>query len=227
MDFPSHRLLSTLQSWHFDAEPRRRNPFQSVNTDAHRRGFVRAVAAGYITVAMMKLRAATHSDASAIARLHANSWRLAYRGILSDDYLDLQADRDRSDLWQARLSTLAPDRGVFVLEDDARLIGFACVYAGHHPEFGSFLNNLHVAEDRLRLGYGTHLMSAVRDFCVEVSPARPVYLWVVDPNERAQAFYSRLGATLRGTDNWETPDGGLALVRRLGWNSPLEIQLSG
>jgi hypothetical protein len=37
MDFPSHRLLSTLQSWHFDAEPSRGSPFHSLNPDAPRR----------------------------------------------------------------------------------------------------------------------------------------------------------------------------------------------
>jgi hypothetical protein len=79
----------------------------------------------------------------------------------------------------------------------------------------------------LRLGCGTRLMSAVRDFCVELSPARPVYLWVVDSNKRARAFYSRLGATVRGTDSWEPPGGGLALLYRLAWNLPREIQLAG
>src|SRR5579864_900003 len=108
----------------------------------------------------MELRAATYSDASAIAKLHANSWRLAYRGVLSDDYLDSQADRDRSNLLEERLNSLAPDQSVFVLGEDGCLIGFACVYANHHPDFGSFLNNLHVAEGRLRLGCGTRLMSA-------------------------------------------------------------------
>ena len=31
MDFLSHRLLSTLQSWHFDGEPRRGSPCHSLN----------------------------------------------------------------------------------------------------------------------------------------------------------------------------------------------------
>jgi ribosomal protein S18 acetylase RimI-like enzyme len=222
---PSGRQCSDLgRSAQNDAQPRAQPDGPAHDFNFARIGAARRLA---LSLAVMELRAAACSDASAIARLHANSWRLAYRGVLSDDYLDSQADRDRSDVWEGRLSSLAPGQSVFVLVDGACLIGFACVYADHHPDFGSFLNNLHVAEERLRLGCGTRLMSAVRDFCIELSPARPVYLWVVDSNRRAQAFYSRLGATLRGTDSWEPPGGGLALLYRLAWNSPREIQLAG
>jgi GNAT superfamily N-acetyltransferase len=174
----------------------------------------------------MEFRSATHSDASTIARLHANSWRFAYRGALIDEYLDSEADRDRLNFWEERLGSPAPNQNVFVLVDGDCLIGFASVYIDDHPEFGSFLNNLHVAEDRLRLGCGTRLMSAVRDCCSMLSPASPVYLWVVDTNRRAQAFYSRLGATFRGTDHWEPPGGGMALLHRFAWNSPSEIHLA-
>jgi ribosomal protein S18 acetylase RimI-like enzyme len=174
----------------------------------------------------MELRSATHSDASAIARLHANSWRFAYRGALNDEYLDSEADDDRLNFWEEKLGSPAPNQNVLVLVDGACLIGFASVYVDDHPEFGSFLNNLHVAEDRLRLGCGTRLMSAVQDCCSQSSPASPVYLWVVDSNQRAQAFYSRFGATFRGTDRWEPPGGGTALVHRFAWNSPKEIHLA-
>jgi GNAT superfamily N-acetyltransferase len=174
----------------------------------------------------MELRLATHCDASAIAGLHANSWRFAYRGALGETYLAAEADIDRLRVWEERFRSPAPNQNIFVLVDGASLIGFASVYIDDHPEFGSLLNNLHVAEDRLRLGYGTRLMSAVRRCCSELSPTSPVYLWVVDSNRRAQAFYSRLGATFRGTDYWEPPGGGSALVRRFAWNSPKEIGLA-
>jgi ribosomal protein S18 acetylase RimI-like enzyme len=174
----------------------------------------------------MELRSATHSDASAIARLHANSWRFAYRGALNDAYLDSEADSDRLNFWEERLSSPAPNQNVFVLVDGACLIAFASVYVDDHPEFGSYLNNLHVAEDRLRLGCGTRLMSAVQDCCSKLAPVSPVYLWVVDSNQRAQAFYSRLRATFRGTDHWEPPGGGTALLYRFAWSSPKEIHLA-
>ena len=174
----------------------------------------------------MELRSATQSDAPAIARLHANSWRFAYRGALRDQYLDAEADSDRLNLWQDRLGWPAPNQNVFILTDNASLIGFASVYVDDHPEFGSLLNNLHVADTSLRLGCGTRLMSAVHACCCKHSPTSPVYLWVVDSNQRAQAFYSRLGAKFRGTDHWKPPGGGTALVYRFAWDSPNGIRLA-
>jgi hypothetical protein len=69
-------------------------------------------------------------------------------------------------------------------------------------------------------------MSAVQDRCSKLAPVSPVYLWVVDSNQRAQAFYSRLRATFRGTDHWEPPGGGTALLYRFAWSSPKEIHLA-
>ena len=177
--------------------------------------------------AVMELRSATPSDVAAIAGLHANSWRFAYRGALSDEYLDSQADRDRRQFWERRLGSPEPNQRVLVLAEGARLIGFACVHLDHDPEFGSYLNNLHVAEDRLRAGCGGRLMLAVRECCEESYPASPVYLWVLASNLRAQAFYSRLGATQGGTDYWEPPGGGSALVQRYAWKSPEAIRVPG
>jgi hypothetical protein len=45
---------------------------------------------------MVTLRDATEHDSPAIARLHADSWRSAYRGMLSDDYLDHRAHSERA-----------------------------------------------------------------------------------------------------------------------------------
>ena len=175
----------------------------------------------------MQLRSARNSDVPAIASLHANSWRFAYRGSLSGDYLETEADRDRLSLWEGRFSSPPPNQNVFVLFEGECLIGFASVYIDEHPEFGSFLNNLHVAEGVLRRGCGTRLMAAVRKCCIAAAPMSPVYLWVVDSNQRAQAFYSQMGATLRGTDLWEPPGGGEALLYRFAWNLPTEIEDAG
>ena len=175
----------------------------------------------------MQLRSADYSDVAAIASLHANSWRLAYRGALSDAFLDAEADSDRLTMWEERLRSPPPNQHVFVLVDGAHLVGFASVYTNDHPEFGSFLNNLHVAESCLRRGCGTRLMTAVRRCCKAAAPQAPVYLWVLDSNQRAQAFYLRTGATQRGQKAWEPPGGGRAVLHRFAWDSPTEITAPG
>ena len=172
----------------------------------------------------MEIRSAALSDASAIAGLHADSWRFAYRGAFTDDYLDQTATQDRLAFWQDKLQSPQPNQHVLVLFDSTALIGFASVYTDHHPEFGSFLNNLHVAREHLRKGYGARLMSAARDCCRISASSSPVYLLVLESNQRAQAFYSRLGATFRQSYPWSPPGGGTLEVLQFFWPSPDHIK---
>ena len=172
----------------------------------------------------MELRSATVADAPSIAALHSDSWRFAYRGALCDEYLEGEVDNDHKKIWRERLESPLPNQNVFVLVDHTRVVAFANLYIDHDIRLGSFLNNLHVAQDRLRRGYGKRLMSVVRECCMRSSPSSSVYLWVVEQNTRARNFYSRLGARFLGTENWNPPGGGIALVHLLSWNSPSDIR---
>lgn len=178
-------------------------------------------------LAVMEIRSATSADIPTIARLHANSWRLAYRGAFNDKFLATEADADRLRFWTERLNSPAPDQCVLVLTLGSHLVGFVCLFAQHHPEHGSFLNNLHVAESQQGQGYGARLMLAAREHFEILSPTAPVYLFVVESNMRARRFYSRFNATMTGTELWEPPGGGAVLLHRLTWPTPKEIQFVG
>ena len=175
----------------------------------------------------MELRPATYADVPTIANLHANSWRLAYRGAFNDEYLASEADGDRLRFWEERLTSPAPNQCVLLLTLGSKLVGFVCLFAQHHPDYGSFLNNLHVAESHLGQGHGARLMLAAREHFEILSPATPVYLFVVESNTRARHFYSRFGATMAGTAPWDPPGGGSVLLHRLSWPTPKEIHFAG
>ena len=53
----------------------------------------------------IKYTEATIEDADAIARLHAESWKLHYRGLCPDDYLDNKVDDNRQKVWSERLTS--------------------------------------------------------------------------------------------------------------------------
>jgi ribosomal protein S18 acetylase RimI-like enzyme len=173
----------------------------------------------------MEVRAAVPSDATAIGILHADSWRFAYRGAFDDRFLDQEATQDRLAFWQEKLRSPEPNRHVLILGDGTDIVGFACVYTNHDPEFGSFLNNLHVASNHLRRGHGARLMSAVRECCRIDAPNSPVYLLVLESNLRAQAFYLRFGGTLRQSYPWKPPGGGALQLHQFVWPSPDHIQI--
>jgi GNAT superfamily N-acetyltransferase len=143
----------------------------------------------------VSLREATKSDSVAIAHLHAESWRSAYRGMLSDDYLDNRAHADRAAIWESRSAEIA--RKPFfaiVAEAGAQLAGFACVFPQDHPTFGSFLDNLHVAPQSKGQGIGRRLLDGVARHLIAERTPGGLYLWVIDRNTRARQFYAKAGA---------------------------------
>ena len=56
-------------------------------------------------------RTALPSESARVAELHAASWRSAYRGYLSDAYLDTDIVAERARVWQARF--VPPSEVVF------------------------------------------------------------------------------------------------------------------
>ncbi|RZJ06713.1 MAG: GNAT family N-acetyltransferase [Rubrivivax sp.] len=144
---------------------------------------------------MTTLRPMRADDADAVALLHATSWRSAYRGMLTDDFLDNHVAADRQAVWRKRLLSPAPAPAFgFVVEDSAsQLIGFTYVLLQNDPVWGTLVDNLHVHPDRKGGGIGRRLLQAAAR---ELGPhhTQPLFLWVLDGNEPAKRFYARMGA---------------------------------
>lgn len=142
----------------------------------------------------MIVRDAVPADADAIAHLHALSWRTAYRGILSDEYLDKSAEDDRRLDWRTRFSEVDPGpRLVRVAIDDGRMVGFMCVYLDGDERWGALLDNLHVHPDTKGRGLGRLLMAQGVAWVLEHRPSSSLHLWVYEANQPARGFYDRFG----------------------------------
>ncbi len=169
-------------------------------------------------VATMKTRIAVPADAAAIADLHAESWRVAYRGKLQDDYLDRTIYAERQALWEERFRSSSDNQFVVVAETAGGVTGFACVYGDEDATWGSFLDNLHVAPDKKRQGVGTVLMAEVATWSLRSWPANGMYLWVLESNTSAMQFYEELGGSRVGEGVWTPPDGGEYRKLRYAWD---------
>ncbi|MFN0039915.1 MAG: N-acetyltransferase family protein [Burkholderiales bacterium] len=165
----------------------------------------------------MNFREADKADAEGIASLHATSWRFAYRGSLSDAYLDGPIEEERSEFWRGRFERPAENQFVAVAESRGKLVGFACAYGGEDPQWGTFLDNLHVEPIHHRKGIGARLMAEVAFWSARSYPGQGIYLWVLESNQRARRFYERVGAEIGGHDLWTPPDGSALPKLRLVW----------
>jgi ribosomal protein S18 acetylase RimI-like enzyme len=168
----------------------------------------------------VRYRKATAGDAEAIAALHADSWRRNYRGAFSDAFLDGDVVDDRRAVWQQRLAGDRTHHGTVVAEDDGVVVGFAHTVFDDDPMWGALLDNLHVVHGLKRHGVGKNLMSHTAQAVLEQTPSAGLYLWVLEQNTTAQAFYETLGGVRVERGLGEPPGGGTTVRFRYAWRDP-------
>jgi len=156
----------------------------------------------------MIVRDARQNDASLIAELHAASWRSAYRGMLSDRYLNGDLVRERTRIWIDRLQNPQPKQRVLLAEISGRVAGFVCAYGSNDPQLGTLLDNLHVSQEFQRQGIGARLMREIAFWCDRELAGEGLFLWVLEPNMAARSFYEHRGGVIVARDTWFPPDGG-------------------
>jgi ribosomal protein S18 acetylase RimI-like enzyme len=165
----------------------------------------------------MNFRDAVSTDYLPIAELHATSWRAAYKGALSDEYLTNHVMNERRALWNERLHHPADNQIVVVSQASDTLLGFACAFAGEDPQWGSLLDNIHVAQAARRKGLGSMLLAEIAKRCAASNPDAGLHLWVLQSNVSAQRFYESLGAACVGEGVWAAPDGNEIAEFRYAW----------
>lgn len=143
------------------------------------------------------VRRAVAHDGPAIAAMKWRSWRVAYRGMLPDAYLDELPVRPAPGYWTG-LATLPPSRhhGLFVGGRPGTVLG-ACKV---RPVRDDDLDPAEVAEIEIlyldplvrRRGLGGALLAAAVDHA-HAQGTRDLSLWVAAANEPARRFYEAQG----------------------------------
>jgi ribosomal protein S18 acetylase RimI-like enzyme len=176
----------------------------------------------------LQLRPAGATDAGAIANLHADSWRRHYRGAYSDAFLDGDVFTDRLAVWAERLRQPDPRRCTLLAEDGS-LVGFANTVFDDDPTWGALLDNLHVDDAHHRRGVGSRLLALTAEAVLERPARTGLYLWVLEQNLDAQAFYRARGGRCVER-RLVTPPGGIAsrltgspMKLRYVWPEPAEL----
>jgi GNAT superfamily N-acetyltransferase len=142
------------------------------------------------------IREAVRADAEAIARVHVDSWRGAYRGLLPDEVLaNLSVERRRRG-WESFLGDDASR--VLVAEEDGRIVGFASVGPCAEEPDAAELFAIYLDPGYWDRGLGRGLMERAVEAMSGLGHTEAI-LWVLAANERARRFYEAAG--------WRT-DGG-------------------
>ena len=142
------------------------------------------------------LREAALSDAEGIARVRVDTWRSAYKGIVSAETLDnLSVERDAA-RWRENLSSSRPVF-VYVAVVENQVVGFAIGGAERNgdPDYAGELYAIYILPQFQGQGIGQALMKAGRQWLIGHGFAN-MLIWVLKDNQAARAFYIAQGGRL-------------------------------
>ena len=145
-----------------------------------------------MTTSPHTIRDATKQDASSIARLHTESWKIVYRGILPDTYLDNDLEAERIEHWQDKMNNLPSLDRVWVAETDGAIIGFIAIWLVEPGGPEALVCNLHVSPRHKGQGIGKALLASAAKWMITGSKTS-CYLYVYDANLPAIRFYEKMG----------------------------------
>lgn len=141
----------------------------------------------------MIIREASAEDAPGIARVHVDSWRTAYKGIVADDFLANLSYESREKKWREKITEKESAAHCFVAEDQNEIIGFAIggKERDNDPLYLGELHAIYLLATHQRHGMGKQLVQAVTTALV-AQGYRTMLVWVLAENP-ARKFYEKMG----------------------------------
>jgi ribosomal protein S18 acetylase RimI-like enzyme len=142
----------------------------------------------------MIIRSAGQDDIPHLARVHVESWRTAYRGIVADSFLAALSYPKHEARHQRMMSQ--PGAIYFVAELPADgIVGFLSggPERSGDPGFPGELYAIYMLDEHRRHGIG---LALVRQWAARLRQLgmNSALVWVLAENSPAVAFYERLGA---------------------------------
>lgn len=147
----------------------------------------------------MIVRAGRPADADALAELHVDSWRAAYRGLVPDSHLAKLDCARRADRFRKSLG--AGSEETYVVEEGGAILGFATIGECRDDDLAHHavgeIWGIYVAPKHWRKGVGRELCRHGENLLVSRG-CRLITLWVLRDNRQARSFYERMGFSADG-----------------------------
>jgi L-amino acid N-acyltransferase YncA len=140
---------------------------------------------------MLSIRPATQPDAPGIARVHVESWRTTYAGIVPDEYLATLNEAQRATGWREQLSN---NLEVSVADLDGDVVGFITggPIRGPIQSYDAELYAIYLLQSAQGQGIGAALLQELAT-SLRNRGFHSMVVWVLEQNP-AKRFYIRTGA---------------------------------
>jgi ribosomal protein S18 acetylase RimI-like enzyme len=144
----------------------------------------------------MHIRIAIPDDAKVIARVHVESEKAAYCGIIPDDVLASLSVEEQEVRWHERIAR--GSSSTLIAEQDGHALGWINFGKSRDLDAGpstAEIRAMYVAPNSWRGGVGAALWRNAKD-SLQQSRYSEVTLWVLKPNDLARNFYEKVGFCL-------------------------------
>ena len=146
----------------------------------------------------VKIRKAIVSDASAIAAININTWKIAYKGIIPQSHLDSLSINDKIPRWEKAINDLAENKkNLYVAEisifNGKEIIGFSMGGPSHFEDYkiDGDLHAIYILPKYWKQGIGTLLFNSVIKFFISMN-YKTMIIWALKENS-AGDFYLKMG----------------------------------
>ena len=173
----------------------------------------------------MIIREATRRDVAAISRIHVDTWRTTYQGIISEETLANLSYEKRETGWHQILSNASNDHSfIYVAEEQSdQIVGFASggvERTGDSTYLGE-LTAIYILKSYQQKGIGRELIRAVTQKLNQMK-IHSMLVWVLIDNPACQ-FYEKLGG--QKVYEKEIQRGGTKLIEvAYGWTDISNLQ---
>jgi len=178
----------------------------------------------------IKYRKANISDLSGIVKVKVDTWKTAYQGIISENYLKNLSYEDKEENWKQKLENPTHGASIYVAETDQNeIVGFALATLEKYNPIVALLQAerykgelcaIYILEEFQHKEIGTELVKLVVKYFIS-NNVNSMIVWILKENPSCR-FYEKLGGKYIGEQSIEI--GGKQYVEiAYGWENIEEI----
>ena len=166
-----------------------------------------------------QVREAILEDAAAIARVHVDSWRTSYQGIVPEGFLADMSYEDFEDCWRRWLRSVGDPRWACRVAElpSGGIVGFASGGPRQDTTYANYVGELYalyLLSEHQRAGIGRRLFGSVAR-ALAAGGSTSLLAWVLTRNP-SRRFYEAAGGELLGSQEIEIGGARLEEVA-YGW----------
>ncbi|WP_425446498.1 N-acetyltransferase family protein [Dethiothermospora halolimnae] len=143
----------------------------------------------------MLIRKAVKEDAKEIININHKTWRIAYRGIVSQEFMDKRDKKINDKITKMSKQIKNNQVNILVAEEDEKVIGFVSYGKSRENRYESEVYAIYVLKEYQKRGVGKKLIKKVIENLIKENYSN-IIIWCLKDN-KYKKFYEEVGGQPR------------------------------